>query len=141
MPSPSSPPRRKGRRMRRQTSKGRKSMQSASRARAKNRRMSVKSKKTRAAKMSVDELATRFGKIKPHRKSQKQGTMSMASMFDALPTTNPFRNRMLVRSKSHSPKKKKSSRKKRRSPRGRRFQYTMARRRIPKRPLLAPATF
>lgn len=117
-------------------------MKAESRRRAKSRKASVKSKLTRARHTSVDALSTRFGKVKTKQQGRDKATLGMMGMLDALPTANPFRNRLIVRSKSKS-KSKRGRTRKARSLRGRRRDYVMSRRRRPtgRQSFFAPATF
>ena len=142
MPSPSSSTSsRRGRRIRRTTSKGRANQKATSRRRARNRRMSIKSKKTRYATQMdpVDDLTTRFGKIKGPKKGKPKGPMDLVGLLDSLPTANPFSRRLYA--KSRSPAKSSSkSRRHGKTVKQRRRNYVRSRR-LMKKNVLKPAAF
>ena len=144
MPSPSSTSSRRGRRIRRTTSKGRANQKATSRRRARNRRSSIKSKKTRYASQMdpVADLTTRFGKIKGPKKALqvRKGPMDLVGLLDALPTANPFSRRLYAPSRSRSKSGSKAQRRAK-TAKQRRRNYVRARRLGKKKSIFKPATF
>ncbi len=104
--------------------------QRRTRAAARKKAVVSRAKRIRKRPANVETLVYRFGKVQGSRNNKSKGAMSMSNLIDTLPTSNPFRKKLIVKSKSRSRSKSKSkSKSKSRSPVRRRSNKTTGDRR------------